>query len=209
MLCLPWREREYLEVRGRRVVADETHDAATTCDMDTTGSLVWDAAQHLLDYVERNRERLDLSHVVELGAGTGAMAVALAWLGAGRVTATDLPHAVPRIGRTVALNEGAAGVVASCELAFGDAEVAARLRPCSLAVASDVVYSAAMVEPVCATLEALACPALLCTRVRSEALLQRLEERLPRGTAREEAGREHVIHLFLPRSMAALDSSPM
>ena len=193
LLALPWREREWLEVRGRRIVADES-EGDRVAGEDTTGWIVWDASQVLLDAVAERLEQLSLQHVVELAAGTGAAAVGLAWLGAARVTATDLPPLLPRIRRTAALN-GEEGRVEAAALELGDGQGLAALRP-SLVCAADAVYSEGQAAALGRSLAAAGCPALLATRDRSAALSARLEAALPRPFVRALA-RGHVVH-YMP-----------
>lgn len=95
-------DKEAWMVRGRLVKIVEKLDVALASgwqplsdiwqeeeDEDTTGSVVWDASLALCCFLEDHSGFFDLRHVVELGCGSGAMAVALSFLGASQVTATD------------------------------------------------------------------------------------------------------------------------
>ena len=54
-----------------------------------TGATVWPASMVLLKYLEKNPEKIRGKSVVELGAGTGIVSLAAAFLGAAEVVCTD------------------------------------------------------------------------------------------------------------------------
>jgi len=196
MLALPWRNHSTLTVHGRSVDLEE---GESVIGVDSTGSILWDASQILLDWIVANRSRVDLSVVLELGGGTGALSVALSWLGAEKVVCTDLEHALPLIRRNVAKNS-AEDTVSVAELVLGS-ELDWSSSPITLAVASDTVYSSAMVQPLCATLRSVlshdaATVVLLCNKVRSASLIRELEAALAALPVRFKTHNsgEHVIH---------------
>lgn len=191
MLALPWRQNEALCVNG---VAVAVREGSSACGdgRDTTGEVLWDASQALCDWLRVRWSAVDASHVVELGAGTGALAVALKWLGAQRVTATDgSAERCANVLETAALNGVA---VETTTLVFGDVVQLPELRP-TLVVAADCVYAPDMVAPLCATLGSVACARVLCMRHRSVLLAERLEAALPPGWRRELHG-DFIFHVF-------------
>ena len=96
--------------------------------------------------------------MIDLGSGTGAVGLAAAALGASSVVLIDLPHLLPLLRRNIALN-GLAQTVSACELRWGDDAASAALHPpFDLVLASDVVYEAECIDPLIATLVALAGP---------------------------------------------------
>jgi predicted nicotinamide N-methyase len=194
MLALPWRKHETLHVRGRAVAVCE---GESTAGLDTTGSLLWDASQALLDHLVQRQDKdgrsLDLSLVVELGCGTGALGVALVWLGAARVVCTDLLHALPLAAQTLHRN-GVASKAETCELAFGSAPPPRLAEEATLVLASDVVYAPQLVQPLCETLRHFAgAKILLCNKIRSDSLIRQLEAALPRTFLKHDLG-DFVIH---------------
>ena len=124
--------------------------------------------------------------VLELGAGTGELSLALARAGARAVVATDLPQRVPTIAATLArarAREPAAHRVAARPLPFGDVAAARALRAelgqLDAVVASEVLYWPSLtffdedtLEPLVATLLALCgasewrCPAVIVYKQR-------------------------------------------
>ncbi len=92
-MAQPWRKTRHFVVRGGRQLslaeAQEMPRAQTSpladvfCDnedtasleTDTTGTVLWDGAQALYDFLAHHLQalQLDLTHVVELGAGIGAL----------------------------------------------------------------------------------------------------------------------------------------
>nr|XP_046259790.1 S-adenosylmethionine-dependent methyltransferase domain-containing protein isoform X1 [Scatophagus argus] len=68
------------------------HDISIRESMDTYGALIWPGAIALCQFLENNRQQVNLMDkaVLEIGAGTGLLSVVASLLGAW-VTATDLP----------------------------------------------------------------------------------------------------------------------
>ncbi|MEW5307564.1 MAG: hypothetical protein WDW36_009952 [Sanguina aurantia] len=132
---------------------------------DEAGAVVWDAALVLAHYLIRLSEigscRVSGRVCVELGAGTGAVGLVAAGLGASHVILTELPHLVPYLRDNVEVNSlGCSASVAA--LSWGnDAELASLrrslpgLRPCAVLLASDVIYEAAHLEGLMRTMRAL------------------------------------------------------
>lgn len=192
MLALPWRNHSTLVVNGRQVDLEE---GESVVGFDSTGSILWDASQTLLDWIIEHRD-LDLSVVLELGGGTGALSIALAWAGAGKIVCTDLEHALPLLRRNVAKNN-VSEIVSVAALVLGNE--APRIGA-TLVIASDVVYSSAMIGPLCATVRSVFSEAtttttavLLCNKIRSNSLIHELEAALPVPFKAHVVG-DHVVH---------------
>ncbi|XP_071398643.1 protein-lysine methyltransferase METTL21C-like [Centroberyx affinis] len=73
--------------------------------IDSYGAVMWPAALALCSFLDTNRERVNLQgkQVLELGAGTGLVAVVASLLGAS-VTATDLPDVLGNLKANVMRN---------------------------------------------------------------------------------------------------------
>ena len=69
-----------------------------------TGAVVWDAALVLAKYLETVRDTISGKSVAELGSGTGAVGLAAAALGAGRVVLTDQQETVRFLEHNLNLN---------------------------------------------------------------------------------------------------------
>lgn len=103
--------------------------------MSETGGAVWDASLVLIDFFSRQEKKcLDGLRVLELGAGIGATAVALAALGA-HVVATDRCGAALRLLRR---NVGGVANVCVKELDWRDGPFPGEAF--DFVVASDVLY---------------------------------------------------------------------
>ena len=100
-----------------------------------------------------SRRSLFEGSVLELGSGTGFVGLALAKLGASRVTLTDLPQRLPILKRNVEEN-GLEDAVSVQALAWGTTSSAIDNEP-DLIVASDVTYDAELVPLLATTLAAL------------------------------------------------------
>ena len=124
---------------------------------DLTGLRLWDAAPALISYLDRHRARLLRGrHALELGAGTGAVGIAAAALGARSVLLTDSDReaslatasgwraesTLAHVRGSVQLNPpSVARRVAVAELDWGDEAHIARVgRRFDLVVASDTLY---------------------------------------------------------------------
>uniref|UniRef100_A0AAV2LR60 Uncharacterized protein n=1 Tax=Knipowitschia caucasica TaxID=637954 RepID=A0AAV2LR60_KNICA len=73
--------------------------------IDSYGAVMWPAALALCSFLENNRETVNLEDktVLELGSGTGLVAIVTSLLGA-RVTATDLPEVMGNLRANVMRN---------------------------------------------------------------------------------------------------------
>ncbi|KAG2425245.1 hypothetical protein HXX76_013830 [Chlamydomonas incerta] len=134
---------------------------------DDAGAVVWDAAlvaaHYLAHRAQQGRCLVSGRRVLDLGAGTGAVGLAAAALGAAHVALSDLPHLVPYMRENVQLN-GLGSTAEAAPLVWGDAAslAAARrswlMRPPHVVLASDVVYSAEGRQALFATLAAVMVP---------------------------------------------------
>ncbi|XP_063069898.1 S-adenosylmethionine-dependent methyltransferase domain-containing protein [Engraulis encrasicolus] len=68
------------------------HDISIKLSLDSYGALIWPAARALCEYLQNNKEEIDLMDkaVLEIGAGTGLVSIVSSLLGAW-VTSSDLP----------------------------------------------------------------------------------------------------------------------
>jgi 2-polyprenyl-3-methyl-5-hydroxy-6-metoxy-1,4-benzoquinol methylase len=112
---------------------------------------------HQLLHSRGNRQAL---RVLELGAGTGMVGIASAFLGA-HVTITDLPHVLPNLLFNATANEeslratGLGGCVCVKALRWGEEKDARDVghRNFDLVLASDVVYHENLFDPLLLTLK--------------------------------------------------------
>jgi len=111
------------------------------------GGKLWDSATVLIRFLE-SRD-LKEKTVLELGAGTGAVGIACALLGASDVLITDLPQVVPLISANIAniLNAHASPLV------WGIPPYTE--REFDIVVMSDVVYDPEFYQPLVDTLRGL------------------------------------------------------
>ena len=127
-------------------VNDSTSDHAT---------VVWDASVAFLRWLEHNpRElaRFQNARVLELGAGTGLLGIALAHAAGARVVLTDLPHVCAALEAAVAaepLPRGAPGTLSVVPYDWSGAADARVLAaggggPFDIIVGTDVAYSEAL-----------------------------------------------------------------
>ena len=143
---------------------------------DLTGFRLWEAAPHLIGYLDRNRSVVEGRTVLDLGAGTGAVGLAAAALGARKTVLSDADSTVTvasangweergrlaTLADNVTLN-GRDDVMSVAALRWGDEAHLSSL--CSrwpvgfqTIVASDVLYSPRMYDGLEATIRALAAP---------------------------------------------------
>ncbi|KAL4536055.1 hypothetical protein Ndes2526A_g05602 [Nannochloris sp. 'desiccata'] len=125
---------------------------------NVAGSVVWDAALCLINYLDHNKNLIAEKRVIELGAGTGALGLAAAALGASSVTLTDLDHLEGLITANIARNNLSAKA-SSAPLCWGQ-PISSQIPtpPFDIILASDVIYQQASIEPLISTLKALSCP---------------------------------------------------
>ncbi|KAH9025230.1 putative methyltransferase-domain-containing protein [Lactarius pseudohatsudake] len=155
-----------------------------------TGSVLWKTSIEFLSLVlqqrhfpERHRclfdyEKLSQAHVLELGAGTGLLALALSPF-VRKYTATDIPALVPLLRKNI-LSAPASAPVTVTALdwtlpALRQVDVGRTDAPDVLLVV-DCVYHPALVRPLLTTLTALATPqrtvAVVVVELRAEDVLR-------------------------------------
>eukprot|EP01045_Picozoa_sp_COSAG04_P023065 COSAG04_NODE_2687_length_3737_cov_193.453546_3_plen_342_part_00 len=113
------------------------------------GTCVWEGALALLRALELSPSLLRGKTVLELGCGTGLVALACAALGARRVVATDNDATVLALAkRNVAAHPGLAPAVAVQEYAWGgdEAAIAALGGPFDLVIGADITYDLRQAE---------------------------------------------------------------
>ena len=141
---------------------------------DLTGFRVWEAAPHLIEFLDTQRSLVQNRSVLELGAGTGAVGLAAAAFGARQVVLSDADSTATLAGEhgweersrlatladNVQLNGERAAAVSVEALRWGDEEHIAALasrHPMGFQtiVASDVLYSLRMYDALATTIRAL------------------------------------------------------
>ncbi|KAI9449212.1 putative methyltransferase-domain-containing protein [Lactarius psammicola] len=159
-----------------------------------TGSILWKTSIEFLSLVLQQRhfpekcrglfdyEKLSQAHVLELGAGTGLLALALGPL-VRKYTATDIPALVPLLRKNV-LSASASASVTVTALdwtlpALRQVDVGGADAPDVLLVV-DCVYHPALIRPLLTTLTALATPqhtaAVVVAELRAEDVLREFLE---------------------------------
>jgi len=124
-------------------------------DVGEEAVVVWDCAlvlsyflvKHCQEFVGPN------TRVLELGAGTGAVGLVTAALGAGKVTVTDLPRFVPLLEEGIALNSNLTNINAKA-LTWGSDDNDKNIETgyYDLILVSDCIYYEGSVEPLIKTL---------------------------------------------------------
>ncbi|XP_076031470.1 protein N-lysine methyltransferase METTL21D-like [Oratosquilla oratoria] len=134
------------------------------------GCVVWDAAIVLCKYLEvkcaKNRlackgDPLDLEgcSVLEVGAGTGAVGLTAAALGAASVTVTDLPEFIPLMKKNIEKNkEHLKWTMEAEELVWGREEHLQKFRQPDILLVADCIYYDQSLEPLVKTLTKLCSP---------------------------------------------------
>lgn len=146
-----------------------------------TGGIVWETAfllsMYLLElYDKKNPNRPSpVNSIVEVGAGCGLLGLVLAQEWAAHVTLTDTPTATATLQRNVAANEGVLQPPARAEAKVlrwdeaGDREALDLNSKPELIVGTDVVFTTRLVEPLLASMHAVAKPetvVYLCLQTR-------------------------------------------
>ncbi|XP_071990921.1 elongation factor Ts, mitochondrial isoform X2 [Engystomops pustulosus] len=102
---------------GGPVPAAHTHICHPTMSMQPEGCNIREAL-YLCTYFEEQKLNFKGKKVIELGAGTGIVGILASLLG-GRVTVTDLPHALPQIRKNVSVNVSLDQAPDVCALSWG------------------------------------------------------------------------------------------
>lgn len=125
-------------------------------DVGEEAVVVWDAALVLSFFLVKHSQAFfeqGLTRVLELGAGTGAVGLSAAAIGAGKVTLTDLPRFVPLLEESIALNKSTLSNVEAKALTWGDEKDLENLDAAfDLILVSDCIYYEASVDPLITTL---------------------------------------------------------
>jgi len=124
-------------------------------DVGEEAVVVWDAALVLAYFLLKQDLIQPDTKVLELGAGTGAVGLVAATLGAKRVVITDLPRILPLLQEGIALNPNLSNIEARA-LSWGHQEDLDQLDfvP-DLVLVSDCIYYEASVDPLISTLKSL------------------------------------------------------
>ncbi|XP_019349619.2 protein N-lysine methyltransferase METTL21D [Alligator mississippiensis] len=121
------------------------------------GAVVWDAALVLAKFLERGRPALRRRAVLELGAGTGAVGIMAASLGAD-VTVTDLEELQDLLKLNIETNKHLlTGSIQAKVLKWGE-DVTAFLPPPDYILMADCIYYEESLEPLLKTLKDLSGP---------------------------------------------------
>jgi len=116
--------------------------------------------KHQTEFLVSGEPQKESIHLVDVGAGTGAVGLAAASLGA-QVTLTDLARILPLLEEGISLNPGLREQVRALPLTWGYAgELGAVCTPTppDLICVSDCVYYEASLAPLVFTLRQLAQP---------------------------------------------------
>ncbi|XP_064317250.1 protein N-lysine methyltransferase METTL21D isoform X1 [Phalacrocorax carbo] len=127
------------------------------------GCVVWDAALVLAKFLETGACPLDRRHVLELGAGTGAVGIMAATLGA-NVTVTDLEELQELLVANIENNKHlVTGSVRAKVLKWGE-DVTEFQPPPDYILMADCIYYEESLEPLLKTLKDLTGPdtCILC-----------------------------------------------
>ena len=128
----------------------------------TTAGQVWDAGLVLAHFLATPAMRTVLAsqpRVVELGSGTGIVAISAAALGAHAI-ATDLATALPLLEHNIVQNKSAfdtAGGSCAAEVLCWGEPPPEHLRSPDFVLASDCIFAKELVEPLIRTLRYLCC----------------------------------------------------
>lgn len=144
---------------------------------DLTGFRLWEAAPNLISHLIEHRSLVQDRTVIDLGAGTGAVGLAAAALGARRVVLSDADSTATLEGEhgweersrlvslaeNIAINGKHAASASVAALRWGDDEHLAALTASwpvgfETLVGSDVLYSPRMYEALATSILALAAP---------------------------------------------------
>eukprot|EP00929_Paragymnodinium_shiwhaense_P081675 TRINITY_DN42803_c0_g2_i1.p1 TRINITY_DN42803_c0_g2~~TRINITY_DN42803_c0_g2_i1.p1 ORF type:complete len:391 (+),score=63.50 TRINITY_DN42803_c0_g2_i1:122-1174(+) len=154
-----------LTVGGHKIVVQQDNTAT-----EHSGGVVWETSYFLARYLEQHvlqdlalQERQQL-RVVEIGAGCGLLGLALARLGC-QVVLTEQPSALANLKANAMAQmsspkyeKSGGGQVTVKRLSWGDAKDIAKVcrkGPFDLIVATDVVFTEGLVDPLLQSIQAL------------------------------------------------------
>lgn len=171
LLALPWREFSYnfsdgsFKINNRPLIIKEVANSGLG-----TGLNVWDGSIALALYMERcAAEYVTEKNILEVGAGTGLVGIAAAFLGAKRVILTDLEYSIANLETNIDTNLRSDGVsddaktvpvearvldwldLSSYDAIVDDGQNMAKWLP-DVVLASDVVWVDSLVSPLVQTL---------------------------------------------------------
>lgn len=144
-------------------------------DVGEEAVVVWDAALVLAFFIQKHYADFinKATVVLELGAGTGAVGLCCAALGAKKVILSDLPRILPLLQEGIDLNKGHfKGQIEARALSWGQEQDLQQLEDVpDLILVSDCIYYEASVKPLISTLNGL------CRRNRNCVILLSYETR--------------------------------
>ncbi|XP_066510417.1 uncharacterized protein [Hoplias malabaricus] len=99
-----WQPSFYIKV-DKEIYYYAGHEISIWQSLDSYGAIIWPAALALCEYLDMNRETVNLldKAVLELGAGTGLVSIVASLLGAW-VTASDLPEVLGNLRSNLSRN---------------------------------------------------------------------------------------------------------
>lgn len=120
----------------RTLLVEQHVDGPVPLEADGTHRRVWPTACILAKYLSQHQALIRGKRVVELGAGSGAVGLACAALGAASVTLTDQPEALPLIRANAERNAALIAAAAAAEsggsaAAASPGGAAVKVMPCT------------------------------------------------------------------------------
>jgi hypothetical protein len=192
---------------GRRVSVLTPHEGPNACD--SSGTQIWSGAPVLLNWLKNERkERLQGSHVLELGSGTGLVGCGIAKLGASNVCLSDLPQLMPLLLANVKANAADAAThgcdLTAQPLVWGARSSVVETTPWDTIVAASVCYDEQLVAPLATTIRSL------LTAQRSSTVLLALSDLRHFGyTAPDYSRLLEALDGFSVQRLASIDPSPI
>eukprot|EP00466_Bigelowiella_natans_P012985 jgi/Bigna1/72454/fgenesh1_pg.20_\ len=164
MLALPWKMFPLNFSKGEFTIHDTgiIIEEVANSGHDGTGLVIWDGSVVLGKYLEHSfqkNEEIKGSKILELGSGTGLVAISAACLGA-EVWATDLEYSLKNLRINARRNsdaiKNAGGTLHVEELDWKNPKKSAKNIPFAdldFVVASDVIWVEWLIQPLVQTLD--------------------------------------------------------